>query len=377
MRSMGTINFTKINFSMFELLHMIGKVDLLNKIVHTRNELKFPRIELKQRTPRNTVLPCNEEISNAMQRALRDALHNSKKFGMNSHENIITSFDTSLLTRIEDGKSTNTEPSTEHCTEREHAICDELWNDDNNDNDEQILEQIFGLETGEPLEITGENSNINPGDAGASIIPDAESTSQEIMAENANFIEIINSDGTVTRIRKSTFIWQLSENKGKLSSDRLKRVQQASKTQGTETKRKRKRTLNSPIFTEPNQEEQILYKATDIEVGDWVLFKVNEKAVVNYQDLKDFLKKDCLVGLILGFKTVGANGHMIQYKYKQAKTPFHTDYNLNVRVLGAWYVCDESGVLIPVENEKKKIYIHEKLYVDNERSRNKKSWKFA
>lgn len=38
------------------------------------------------------------------------------------------------------------------------------------------------------------------------------------------FIEIQNEDGTTTKIRKSTFVWLLTESKGKLSSDRLKRL---------------------------------------------------------------------------------------------------------------------------------------------------------
>lgn len=43
MRSMGTINYTKINFWLNELLHMIARVEILNKTIYTCKAIEFPR----------------------------------------------------------------------------------------------------------------------------------------------------------------------------------------------------------------------------------------------------------------------------------------------------------------------------------------------
>lgn len=73
MRSMGTANFTKINFNLYELMHMTGRVGLLNQIVYSRNEIKFPRIESKQhKEKKNIVLPSDQQILEVMKRAQKD-----------------------------------------------------------------------------------------------------------------------------------------------------------------------------------------------------------------------------------------------------------------------------------------------------------------
>lgn len=53
---------------------------------------------------------------------------------------------------------------------------------------------------------------------------------------------------------------------------------------------------------------------------------------------------------------------MIQYKYEHAKTPFSAEYKLNLQVLCAWYIFNESGTLTPVEN-KKKIEMYMQNYI--------------
>lgn len=105
MRSMGTANFTKINFTLYELLHMIARVEFANKIVYTRDEFEFPRAKLMQHITRvNILLPSDQQIVDTMNRALHDALENSKKFGMDFQEEDITNFDTSLLAGLDKKK---------------------------------------------------------------------------------------------------------------------------------------------------------------------------------------------------------------------------------------------------------------------------------
>lgn len=216
------------------------------------------------------------------------------------------------------------------------------------------------------------NSGVNQGDQalnlqqGTSIEDgaDLESDYQYNLAEKRNFIEVINSDGSISNIRKSTFVWKLLENNGKLSNDRLKRVRGASNSLEPHQKKQKK----SNASTSKESDNEILFKSTDIQVGDWALFKMTDEseiqAEINHQNSKQFLEENCLFGHILGFKTIGQKGKMIQYKYRYAKTPFSQDYKVqaSVQVLAAWYTCNESGTLIPVEN-KKKIDIHMQNYI--------------
>lgn len=67
-------------------------------------------------------------------------------------------------------------------------------------------------------------------------------------------IEIIDPDGSMRRILKSTFIWTLSESPGKLSSDRLKRVQ------GSAIKRKK--------LENHHNNESFLFKAETLSIGE-------------------------------------------------------------------------------------------------------------
>lgn len=73
MRSMGTANHTKINSTLNELLHMIARVEIMNKIIHTYKDITFPRTELKTKKSEEIYtensLPNDEELISTMQRA--------------------------------------------------------------------------------------------------------------------------------------------------------------------------------------------------------------------------------------------------------------------------------------------------------------------
>lgn len=90
MRSMGTVNFTKINFTLMELLHMIERVELLNDIVHYKlaNIANFPRDDIAGSTKNQAKnkynhvpnMPSNEEIVQTISRAMNDAMRTAKEF---------------------------------------------------------------------------------------------------------------------------------------------------------------------------------------------------------------------------------------------------------------------------------------------------------
>lgn len=75
MRSMSTANWTKVNFSLLELFHSIGRIELLTDIMH--NKLKntgiiFPRIRNKNSKVAVFELPSNEMIQLTIKKAKED-----------------------------------------------------------------------------------------------------------------------------------------------------------------------------------------------------------------------------------------------------------------------------------------------------------------
>lgn len=327
---------------------MISRMEFANKIAYTRNELKFPRIKVMQhKAKKNILLPSDQQIADAMNRARHDALEISRKFGMDFHEEDITDFDTSFLT-----------PNAEASAEEDSIIEeDESWDFD----DPFVLEQFFDVESNEPSQ--SENPGVSTNQDSVSNLQQevnieakshAESNSQHNIAEKRNFLETIHPDGTITYTRVSTFVWKLQENKVKLSSDRLTRVRGVSHSSelGSEPHRKKQKGTNVPSSIE-HGEEYLLVKGAEIEVGEWAIFEIADGHSNNRQNTKEYFENNCLYGLVLGFKKIGVNGKMIQCKFRHAKTPFGREYNANLQVLAAWYKCDESGSLTPVENKKK------------------------
>lgn len=88
MRSMGTANYTKINFTLFELFHMISRIELMNKIIFKHEEIISPRIK-PQQTPSSTAanlnenILSNEEILETVLKARSDAIRNECNLGTN------------------------------------------------------------------------------------------------------------------------------------------------------------------------------------------------------------------------------------------------------------------------------------------------------
>lgn len=378
MRSMGTVNFTKINFNLYELCHLIAKVDLSNKIIYSRKEIKFPRIEskrlkvAKEQAKKTWVLPSDQQIKDTMERARKDAFEMAKKFSMNPDMEAMTHFDGKLLTTLQRGKNADA-----------NEDLGEYFSDDDEDYDDvNVIEQLFGLETDNSKTNTVASLSTDPGvnspDNGslgsrcqpttlnaASLSTDpvvnspdngnSGSRCQSDSGVKKGFIEIENLDGTKALMRKSTLVWQLLGTNGKLSSDRLKRVQGSS-----ESKRKKRKTvqtdLNVPIGN------PILFKSANIEIGEWAIFKIDCECAINRQNSEQYLKENCLLGIVSGFKLINENGKEIQHKSSDAKTTFNEEFKLNLNVLGIWYVCNQNRSLTKIDN-KIKIKINIRNYI--------------
>lgn len=190
-RSMGTVNFTKINFSILELLYMIRRVEVQNNILHFKlvdKGVVFPKFQVESRKTKIYSLPSDHEIELALHQAKMCAVEEAKKFGMNIDEQLLENYpfeQKSVLTVDNDydsdyfGEDSNYDPSMEIDENYKNGVLNE-----NIDSDEQ--------------------------------------------QENSKFVQVSTEDGSQRIMRKSSLVWLLSEKGSQLSKDRLKRVQSTS-----------------------------------------------------------------------------------------------------------------------------------------------------
>lgn len=86
LRSMTTINRTKINFSLLEVFHLIDRIELQNDIVFNKLaevDVSFPRLKNRTAKFKFFPLPSNEEMKTALLNAQKRALKDASKFGIN------------------------------------------------------------------------------------------------------------------------------------------------------------------------------------------------------------------------------------------------------------------------------------------------------
>lgn len=92
MRSMGTVNFTKINFNLNELLNMIARVEMADKIAHSTKDVNFPKIDahICNEPQVEPQLPTDQQIVAEMEKARKDALAKLAEFDIFLNANDIT-----------------------------------------------------------------------------------------------------------------------------------------------------------------------------------------------------------------------------------------------------------------------------------------------
>lgn len=319
MRSMGTINFTKINFTLLELLHLIGRVELASEIMHFKladSEVLFPRNPIRKAKLNEFDLPSDSEIDQVVSKALTMAIDDTKKFGIDvSQEDI------------------------------KNCLLD--FNPSVSDKDQNPDDVFVDLEIAydeKPIEC----SNLRDYSIDLNTSPD----------ENSRFVNVTGKNGAKT-VRKSSLMWTLSNSIGKLSSDRLKRVR------GTSNKRAPNRQLE---FVDISLWNQPCYKATEIKIGDWCVF----------QNMFEKNTTEFLVGNIVSFRYIGGRTNTEKiYKYDYALVGNNCSQNQKtsndqisltkekeIEVLASWYAIemkDANQTLTFVKNS----FIHSKYYIAN------------
>lgn len=186
MRSMTTINWTRINFSLLELFHIASRIELVNDIVHYRlNEQNviFPRIKNCSKQYQSFALPSDDTIQNILCQAQKRALLDASKFGMHLELSEIMHCPLSQVT----------------------------------------LKEVNNI--AENIDIESEDENLGSEEQTYSCASLRDYARDDMQVDNdSKFVQVFNDDGTSKCVLKSTLLWLMTESKDKLSKDRLSRV---------------------------------------------------------------------------------------------------------------------------------------------------------
>lgn len=317
MRSMTTINWTRINFSLQELLHISGRIELINDIIHYKMAEKgvnFPRLQAKNLKCTQRVihtLPPNEAIQEVLHKARTTALLNAAKMGMPSN---IPDINKCSLSKREFNM-----PSVQNVD-----IRLDTWEDCDEDEDENTITC---------------NSLRD--------YTDAALRTEEHLNENSKFVQVFNEDGSSKMVLKSSVIYLLTESEEKISKDRLQRVQGV---QNTSAAKNRKISTLESSKTKKKRFDDV-YVSDEIKIGDWCFF-INDQATSN--------SSESPFGSIIF-------GSVLSFRYNDGKTQIEKQYTLDfaptfydentknltikprgVSVSAKWYTSDNELLLQPI-----------------------------
>lgn len=284
-RSMGTMNYTRVNFTILELIHLVGRVELMNDIMYFKLsdvDVKFPRNTVNMGSSNPHELPSDSDVLHTIERALNVALEDARKFKIN-----VTTED------IQDCKLANVKIDLN--------LSNELNADENNinlgiavDKEKNDLNQFQNLK-GFSSKTSESNSFVNIGEECAPKL-----------------------------VRKSKIIWSLSQTNEKLSSDRLQRVQ------------KRKSARRQLEFVDVPMIDKPIYKVAEIKIGDWCIFRNSDQHI----------SAKYILGNVLAFRYInGKTNKEKQYSLDYAPVCHKTNLR-GVEVLASWYSMDTNAKVI-------------------------------
>lgn len=311
MRSLGTINFTKINFTLLELFHLVGRVELMNEIVYSKlanTPVSFPRDKMDKVNVKHHNLPSDSEIQFTILTARKRAIENASKFGMNIDESDMT-----------------------HChLSKVNIMAADIFNDTTDD----IAAENTSTITHSDHTYAAHN-NYDSEFSEYSCFRDY--SGDNINSKSNAFIDITTPDGKQKTIRKSTFIWALATPKKSLSNDRLQRVQ------GTDAKRKCRRHLQ--FETAAISHDSLVTKNAHLKIGDWCIFYSNNDNS-SPRDIQKFI-----FGNILAFKYItGATEKARQYSWDFAPVLPNPESKekRGIEVLASWNEIRMDGTLMEI-----------------------------
>lgn len=295
-RSMGTPNYTKVNFTIYDLLHMTRRYEVQNDIIYNKlMNVKLPKLERSKETTKIYSLPTEDDIGQCLIRAKRMALEDASSFGI------------------------QVEPSEiDECKSKKpnKLFNDEISNEEEDEDDMEFEDVDAGSDFPDEIDLEF-------------------SVSEEALPHGFLKIKDPKNPNEEMSMRKSTFVWHLTDGTKRISSDRLIRVQNTSTECAGESYKNHSTSLRNEV-----NDIQIVKK------GDWSIFK------------SDIDEAKICFGLILAFKfPQGKTSKERRYKgdvvdlneYK--KQDKKGNGGKEVAALSSWYSVNTRGHLIPVKKE--------------------------
>lgn len=325
MRSMSTMNYTRINFSINELLHLIQRVELQSDIIFNKLDgmgIVFPRIQIENAldiaADIEIKMPSNEEIVNVVEDARSIALKDIIKFDINVNGAEIVQSEVKVRNILFSQDITDTDEQ------------DDLYTESDAEDNESSNE--LGIDRGKEDrdDISGNPDN--------------------------KYITVCDEDGREKWVRKSSIVWVLQEPTKKLSNDRLKRVQMVSSESANTTnsnKNKRARTTNQQACQQvPLNENLILNYYRELHVGQWALCWLesqDENWDINWGNISverfETLVRSIVIGVVLGFQYTNGNTKKDR-EYRLDSALITNDPSIKrVNILASWYKIEENGNL--------------------------------
>lgn len=307
LRSMTTANWTKINFSMLEVLHMMNRVELQHDIAYfkLRDVILLPKLNKSTEKHRIYDLPTNMEIQSCLKKALETALASARDIGMVVNANEIRTCELkkgSILYKT----ISSTNASANVCIENNDLATETDSDEETNTFDCTYIQDY----STEELDIDG----------------------------NSRFIEVFDQDGTQKIVRKSTLVWLMTERKS-LSNDRLTRVQ--IHKEEVSTSRKRSIIQQQNTGTKKRNVEISFRISNDIQIGDCCIFKRFDDKTHIY--IENGHHKDIIIGTILGFKYIsGKTEKEKQYRSDIATVKINISNKRGLEVQALWYGLNEN-----------------------------------
>lgn len=306
MRSMTTINWTKINFTLLELIQIVDRIELQNNIAYFEladKNVSFPRIQNRSKNLTTYPLPSDEQIRQTLREAQNIAVADALKFGM------VVNISDILQCKLRKGQVRQNVQNKD-----QNLIC----NENNLSHDDLVF------------------SNLKDYSEKACHIDD-------------RFVQVFDEVGSTKTVLKSSLVWVLTETKGVLSNDRLRRVQGQS---GISTKRKnitRKDIEISPQVASKRSKHLIGVRVDEeIKVGNWCIFKWNANTPESC-NADTNVQKNIVHGAVLAFKYIVGKTE----KEKQYTMDFASVLNdvkidgREIEALATWYKYGENNALEP------------------------------
>lgn len=210
-RSMTTTQYTKINFSILELIHKIGRIEVQNNIAYCK--LDVDGINIPQKRIGKTkmyALPSDEQISDIMQKSKEDALQRAQFFGLTDRLTNVNQIEYKFVSKLA-SKETYQVNYDEELDDGDEEDVNNHASDNNHDQDDiDENDEIFNESSCE--------SHID-------IHVNSDSNSDTALDENSPLTYVSDENGEKKKILKSTLVWSLTEKNVRMSNDRTRRFQ--------------------------------------------------------------------------------------------------------------------------------------------------------